>query len=413
MLKNPFIIALLFIISIFENHEAQSKISDSVEQWKNDIDFLAETLKQVHPSFNKCGLPPEIDTAKDSLKNKIDFLTDEQIVVEIQKLLASAGDGHTLLFPFGMRRGKLLRVPLMLWIFEDGLFVIDAVEKEFIGKKVIGIGKMNTAEVLDKIKVYISHDNKQQALWAAPFYCTLTDFLIAVGAEQKRDSVTFVFEKNLSHTFTASSIDPEQLEIKLKPATINKPSKYLLRGKEIFWTEEINPDIIYVALNAMNDSQEMKLEVFGKELRTQLKSYTKMILDLRLNNGGEALKADELFKTCVAFDVNGGQIAVLIGRMTFSAAQTFTARLDQWTKAFFVGEATGSKPNHYGNERMFKLPFSWLRGTISSGYNQPVTINDKRTSIMPDVSVPVNSTQFFSGQDPELEAAVMELLRGK
>ncbi|MCU7491979.1 MAG: hypothetical protein HF300_04355 [Ignavibacteria bacterium] len=159
----------------------------------------------------------------------------------------------------------------------------------------------------------------------------------------------------------------------------------------------------------MNDSREKTLEEFRKGLRKLLRPYKKMILDLRYNNGGEALKADELFRTCVNFDMEGGRIAVLVGRMTFSAAQTFAARMDQWTHAFFAGEKTGSKPNHYGNERPFKLPFSGLRGTISSGYNQPVRANDGRMYILPEVLVPVKSEDYFSGKDPEIDAALNEL----
>lgn len=63
------------------------------------------------------------------------------------------------------------------------------------------------------------------------------------------------------------------------------------------------------------------------------------------------MKADELMKTLIAFDSRGGKLVTLIGRMTFSAAQTFAARIDQWTNTTFVGEPTGSRPNHYGNER--------------------------------------------------------------
>ncbi|MGE5683097.1 MAG: hypothetical protein ACM34K_19720, partial [Bacillota bacterium] len=77
----------------------------------------------------------------------------------------------------------------------------------------------------------------------------------------------------------------------------------------------------------------------------------------------------------------------------------------------FVGERTGSKPNHYGNERPFKLPYSGLRGTISSGYNQPVSANDTRMFIIPEILVPVRSENFFSGKDPEVDAALNEFNR--
>jgi uncharacterized protein (DUF2267 family) len=128
-----------------------------------------------------------------------------------------------------------------------------------------------------------------------------------------------------------------------------------------------------------------------------------------LNNGGEASKADELLRTLIAADTLGVRLAILTSRMTFSAAQTFAARIDQWTGAVFVGQPTGSKPNHYGNERKFQLPDSGLRGTISSGLNQPVTARDDRPTIAPDIAVPTRASDYFAGADPTLDAAVRAL----
>ena len=50
-----------------------------------------------------------------------------------------------------------------------------------------------------------------------------------------------------------------------------------------------------------------------------------------------------------------GKFVVIIGRRTFSAAQNLATRLDLKTNAVFVGEATGSKPNHYGETHVARL----------------------------------------------------------
>lgn len=97
---------------------------------------------------------------------------------------------------------------------------------------------------------------------------------------------------------------------------------------------------------------------------------------------------------------------ILVGRSTFSAAHTFATRVDAWTSAIFVGEPTGSKPNHYGNEAPFTLPHSGIRGTLSSGWNQPVTSRDYRVWIPPDIPVQQTSRHYFDGQDPVLDRGV-------
>jgi hypothetical protein len=131
-----------------------------------------------------------------------------------------------------------------------------------------------------------------------------------------------------------------------------------------------------------------------------------VILDLRHNSGGDASLADALLKTLVAYDVQGGRLTVLIGRTTFSAAQTLAARLDAWTRASFAGEPTGSRVNRHGNEAPFVLPHSGVRGTISSGWNQPVTARDYRVWIAPDTPLALTSKDYFAGKDPVLEAVI-------
>jgi len=88
------------------------------------------------------------------------------------------------------------------------------------------------------------------------------------------------------------------------------------------------------------------------------------------------------------------------------AAQTFASRIDQWTGTTFAGESTGSRPNHFGNERTFTLPSSGVRGTIASGWNQPVTARDDRDTIKPEMPVATNAADYFAGRDPVLEKAL-------
>ncbi|HKA35181.1 MAG TPA: hypothetical protein VKH43_00070 [Thermoanaerobaculia bacterium] len=93
-----------------------------------------------------------------------------------------------------MRKGALLRLPLMLWSFEEGLYVVDSADRGLIGKRVAAIGGLPAADVLRRLEPYVSHDNAEQLLWALPFYATMTDFLAAVGATRDRRETVLDFE---------------------------------------------------------------------------------------------------------------------------------------------------------------------------------------------------------------------------
>ncbi|HEY4641058.1 MAG TPA: hypothetical protein VII75_06910 [Thermoanaerobaculia bacterium] len=367
-----------------------------VEEWNQDLDALETRLAAVHPKFKPCGLTPEVKAGFAHLRHDLEHLSDGEISVEVQRLLAEIGDGHTLLWPFGMKRGVLHRVPVMLWQFDDGLFVVQASDAKALRRRVNGIGGLPADEVLRRLRPYVSHDNDMQLQWAAPFYATITEFLVAIGAAK---NATLTFDDGQSMTFTSAGIDPSKLELKLPVPNGNAPFRY-----------EKRPDgTLYIQLNAIADGPDKSLATFGKELHSALAGVNRAVLDLRFNSGGDARKANDVLKTLIAFDAAGGKLAVLTSRMTFSAAQTLATRLDEWTNALFIGEATGSRPNHYGNERNFTLPNSGLRGTIASGINQPITANDDRETIRPDVEVKQTSEQYFRGVDAVLEAAVKAL----
>ncbi len=382
---------------------------DRTAEWRQDLAALAAELKRVHPRFRECGFPPDFEARRSALSTRIGGLSDEQAVVEVQRLLASVGDGHTLSWPFGMKKGTLLRLPLMLWSFEEGLYVIDASDRDLIGKRVVHIGGVPAAEVLGRLEPLVSHDNAEQVLWAAPLYATLTDFLAAVGATDDRNSAILGLDGGRRAAVLAEPIDPAALRVKLiAPKTAAAPL-YLSRAEDPFWSAELPGGVLYVQVNTMNDGRAETLAAFASALRRRVAGFRAVVVDLRLNNGGEASKADELLRTLIAADTQGVRLAVLTSRMTFSAAQTFAARIDQWTGAVFIGQPTGSKPNHYGNERKFRLPNSGLQGTISSGLNQPVTARDERATIAPDIAVATRATDYFAGADPTLDAAVRAL----
>ncbi len=191
------------------------RADDRLAGWKGDLAFLSAELARVHPRFRTCGLPVEIVAARDALVGRIGSLSDARMVLEAQRLLAVVGDGHTLLWPFGMKRGVLGRVPVSLWSFADGLFVVDASESELVGRKVVRIGTLAPEEALQRVRPFLSADNENQAAWAAPFYLTLTDVLVAIGASDSVVAATFSFEKAGAVRLVAAPVDPERLELKL------------------------------------------------------------------------------------------------------------------------------------------------------------------------------------------------------
>jgi len=105
-----------------------------------------------------------------------------------------------------------------------------------------------------------------------------------------------------------------------------------------------------------------------------------------------------------------GQIYVLMGRNTFSAAQFFLGLMDSQTKALFAGEPSSSKPNFVGEESELVLPWSGGIGSISDEYHETIP-GDHREWIQPDISYVLPSTEYFRNRDPLLQMVLTDIAK--
>ncbi|HEU4387648.1 MAG TPA: peptidase S41, partial [Blastocatellia bacterium] len=96
---------------------------------------------------------------------------------------------------------------------------------------------------------------------------------------------------------------------------------------------------------------------------------------------------------------------VLIGPATFSSAQDNALDLRRDLKATLVGEATGERPNGYGEVRTIELPNSGLIVQYCTKYFRTVKDSDP-PALEPDVRVFSNLADVLAGRDPVLEAAL-------
>src|SRR5437870_9361362 len=91
-----------------------------------------------------------------------------------------------------------------------------------------------------------------------------------------------------------------------------------------------------------------------------------------------------------------GHLFVITGRLTFSAAMNLASRLEHETHATFVGEPTGSRPNHYGEAVTLTLPASGITVRVSTRYWRDSKPNDKRLWIAPEMPAPPSAVRLVA-----------------
>ncbi|MDQ2870686.1 MAG: hypothetical protein M3S32_08085 [Acidobacteriota bacterium] len=398
--------------------------SDRAAGWRSDLQFFELEISRVHPVYRRTPLPENFRSSAAALEKDIERLSDSQLTVRFQRLAAMLEDGHSLVWPFGMRRGDLSALPLRLYLFEDGLFVVASTEHpELIGRRVLSIGGVAATDALDRMREYVSRDNDMSFRWAAPLYLTLAEYLEAIGARVRESSVEIGWEdaagKPMTTNVRSAPVDPAKLETKLRPGEVSSPAAapdYLRRMDESWWIHTLpRRRATYVLFNAVQDSEKESLAAFAARLRRELmRSRARaVVVDVRNNNGGNAELLPPLWRVLAGWAGEPGhRLYVIAGRQTYSAAQTFVSSLSRLAPVTFAGEPTGSRPTHYGNEAPFRLPYSGLRGTLSSGFNQTAA-RDARAWIPPDLPAALTSTDYFAGHDPALDAVLAEIEGGR
>ena len=131
-----------------------------------------------------------------------------------------------------------------------------------------------------------------------------------------------------------------------------------------------------------------------------------LVVDLRHNGGGSSDLYKPLIQKILASEINKkGQLFGIIGRVTFSAAMNFTTDLEYWTNVTRVGEPTSSSPNFIGESRIFHLPYSNLRISLSDRMHQggAGSSADRRIWVAPEIAIPLSSTEFAKGVDPAMD----------
>lgn len=386
------------------------------EGWRYDVTFFSHEIERMHYSPWRKTSRDDFYAAVHDLHERIPQLSDGQVVVELQRLATLIGDGHTSI-RLHTKRTPVTPVPLQMYRFSDGLFIIDAPEKhhELIGSRIESIGSVPTDEVFRRLQEVTSHDNPMAVDWRGPYMLRVPAVLVNLGlAEEDQPIVMSLVDR--SGERRRVTLSPESFEVssKLIPARPNDapaPPLHLENIEKTYWFKQLpEHKAVYVQFNQVQDERDETLSEFALRLRKFLDEHDveNLIVDVRHNSGGNTYLTIELLKTLIHFETtrDGERLFAIIGRNTYSACQNFVTEIDRLTDGIFVGEPTGGRPNSIGESTRVILPYSEVRCSISSRFWQTSWPTDRRIWIAPDVPVRFSSEDYFANRDPAIQAVM-------
>jgi hypothetical protein len=407
-------------------------ISPSVDtltsaEWREDLHFMAAEIARLHRNVYHQVTRQQFDSAVADLDARIPTLSREQILTGFAKIVALVGDGHTHLpLPWDSAAG-FGRYSVSLYRFADGFYVTgaDPVYAQLVGGKVVSIAGQPVDQMFAAVTPLISRDPGNQ-MWYRLYagnYMATPEILEALGLVAKGERATFVVQRDGSEVAAelARGVRPSATSqngwvtgggwVTMHDSLKAPGPLWTRRPDDTFWFQYLpSASALYVQYNAVQDGEkETVAHFFGRACAEVSRRHAdRMVIDLRLNGGGDNTLNAEVIKTIMRTrPINRrGHLFVLIGRNTFSAAQNFVNSLERYTDAIFVGEPTGANPNQYGDAVPVRLRHSGVVLYVSTLWWQDLDPRDRRPWTAPEIAAEMTSADFRAGRDPALEAAL-------
>jgi hypothetical protein len=393
-----------------------------VRRWTEDLAFLAREMPAQHANLFHAMRREQFDSALNSIRNRLPSLARHQVIVELQRLAALIGDGHSNVGPWRDTVIAFHTLPIALYRFQGGYYVRAATREHssLLGAQVTRIGQVSMDSAESLVAPLISHDNALAYWLYTPLLLAMPEVLNALGLSPdvngaeltvEQNGATRTVRLNSAGAFANFSGDADK-QWNARAGWVDLRDKaaaplWLSRTTETYWFTYV-PDgrILYCQINEIQERGETLDDFFARALRVADSAGAQsFVLDLRLNGGGNGFYNRSIVRALVKsrFD-QYGHLFVITGRRTFSAAQMLISDLEKWTNPIFVGEPSSSRGNQFGDSKRLVMPNSRVTLRVSSLWWQYWDTRDTRPWIVPEVAAPLTVQAYAAGRDPALEA---------
>lgn len=378
-------------------------------KWTEDIEQLELELplghKNLFSNLSKENFHKQIKNLKDNIENYDDCM----IFVDIAAIAASAGDAHTTVIMPITRF-----IPFEFYWFPEGIYIVTCFGEyaDALNYRVTHLNGIPIEAVIQRMEVIVSRENDAFLKAQLPKYLQAVEVLYGLEIIDHFDPVELTLETVGGQVLEITVPTYSYKELKSKTisninASMNKLPLYRRNKDKNYWSYFIvESNTLYFNYKSCRDMQDISVERFCIDLMKFInqEDVKRLVVDLRNNLGGDSTLLEPFIRElskCQKLN-RKGNIFVVLGRETFSSALLNAYELKHKTKAIFVGEATGGKPNCYGEVKFFDLKNSKLQIRYSTKYYKIIE-DDEQLSFFPDVNTEVTIKDYIDNRDPCME----------
>lgn len=439
------VLICLIIFSTFPRYYTKQEIV-------NDLDYLVETIEDVHPNLYDYITREEFYSEVSSLKNSLPIkVTEIEFYKRISKLLAIVKDGHTRPgYGFYSQRMRLVFLkifPYKIKIQNNRIFVLynyNYKNRIPAGSEVLKINGLKPDQFIREVSEYCSYENNQfrNHLIADPkkigLWNSFEDYEIVYKHSQNNRILTIHSSSGLISKLLMIKDMTADYEFKTIDENIgylvfnrfekpNKSKQFIKKTFAIIKKEGIKDLIIdmrnnegghsiigeelmqYIAKEpfSMIDSMETKIskELVSKKYKSWLESRKGSIGTIEKYTDVKKKKLKD-----ISLRFNGNCYLLISGR-TYSAGSGFASAFQCANVGKIIGSETGGLTVSYGDLYRFKLPktkcpigVSWRKMYNARGV-------ENRRGVIPDFEIENSIEDEIKNRDRVLEYAI-KLING-
>ena len=416
--------------------------------WISDIRFLQQTFTDEHPAPFWLLPQEDFDRQIDELIDQVPKLSDLEIGMELQRIVAQIGDQHSQVYFYE----GLSAYPVDFYMNDDGTVYLyqarfgDSDAQTYIMDyyQVVRINNVDIQYIVNQLKeLSSSAANAYNYVSNVRHLLPYRDILKGVGIPCEGDTDTFTLIDEQGRTFdieVAAGGDSSGGSIQLAESI---PSEYLRTTEPVtlplclineqsdYWHSYLESEnAMYFAVHHFRRQEnEKNEEIFSAFLQEMFASFDtnnaeKLIIDLRGNPGGNDMVRGALTAAIEARPELKGKLYALIDARTFSAGVICAQELSEKCDAILVGTPTGGTPwgfGYDGDKSNHVLPYSGIAFSCGSVYyvgekyyygqkfNSPQFAMANffpplsNNTVMPDVYISTDIQDLAEGRDPALE----------
>ncbi len=418
---------------------------------REDVDALIAGVSQRHPDFAGYAAQAELAALANHIKAELTRpLSRLEFYRKVGQLSHLFHDGHSfLLWPYpeyeALKAQGERPFPLQVRLKPDGLYIAAGYRHDgqiiSAGSKVLSINGRPVAELFAKAQQYVGGETRllreaMVAEWFPVMLWAVFGFISDFDLQLERDGQS------------QQVLISRQQQWQPQQAAQESPTA----GLRLSWPAS---DVAYLYVDSFDVDPAEFTEALAQQFRQiSAKTPHSLIIDIRHNTGGNTDTAAELARYLADrpfrlvsqvteklnadnrgwFGYKGeagelrvadwddwlepvpqseryqGEVYVLIGPATYSAAIVFATALQDQGFGRLAGQATGGFANQTAQGNLFNLPHSQLRAYVATRLLRRPSAAAQTAPVQPDLPL---SAEHQSGLDSQLSDMLQQLQQGR